>query len=818
MALKDIIAGPPSQHHKQIRALADAIEAGLLGAGGTGAIDVSAFATGGDGTEADPWTGWDTAITWTSGVTYVFPSGSDGLHGHYAYATSPNYLKTNISLIGYGNVFLHHTGTGDAFVLDSPDPGVTWIHRLRVENFTILGNVFVGTGTAVADADDDQVVGTGTAFLTQFAVGDSITFDSGSPNAESHLVTAIADNTHLTVDVDWKLGKSGTFRICKTHNGIFTRGMRNGIFKNVTVHDVARAALYSTFCVTNTFENFCHSYHDPIQGTEFLSRAQYGIELDTATTTWSFLNAIVEGTETYGVWIKDASYANTFLNGTSEGHKGIGVWCNSVGNEFINFDVEANAGDDIVVWGSRNVFENCLSDRRIWLNAGQNNVIRSCNTKDILISDGSGFNEVSLTLIGGTFTDEDNSTYKYGNLETLTSGLFRYDSQLGNVIDRMVAIDSATTIDTNARLANIFSVQLSHNTTLANPTNAKNGQLIGWRFTPSTSVTIAFGNKFRTPSTKDFPVMCPAGSVLYIFARYHSTDDKFDIIYSSNEVFATFEASDISAQDINATGAFYVDDMQVLTSQQAAIAAPTGGATVDTQARTAIGSILTAMETHGLIAVTAPFNLANTALWAEAQFLTYADSAKVKKWRERSGNGRHLAQSDPSRQPLFIESQINGKPCVRFNGSTTWLLTGAFSYSQAICVSLVMKRYNNAFKYIYSSIDSATGISLFQGDGASSDEIAMYAGSGSGDPKGAIDSGSWYLATMEYNGSSSKIYENGVQVGSTGNPGSGNGNGLILGARFSDPLPAQIDVAALVIYLTSERSNVETYLLDQYSL
>jgi len=94
----------------------------------------------------------------------------------------------------------------------------------------------------------------------------------------------------------------------------------------------------------------------------------------------------------------------------------------------------------------------------------------------------------------------------------------------------------------------------------------------------------------------------------------------------------------------------------------------------------------------------------------------------------------------------------------------------------------------------------------------------MFAGTGSGDPKGATDSGAWYLVTAEYNTTSSKIYENGVQVGSTGNPGSGNGNGLILGNRFDLALPCQMDCAEAVIYLTSERSNVETYLLDQYNL
>ena len=45
-----------------------------------------------------------------------------------------------------------------------------------------------------------------------------------------------------------------------------------------------------------------------------------------------------------------------------------------------------------------------------------------------------------------------------------------------------------------------------------------------------------------------------------------------------------------------------VDGVKVVGARGAAIAAPAGGATVDAEARTAIGSILAAVRTHGLIA------------------------------------------------------------------------------------------------------------------------------------------------------------------------------------------------------------------------
>ncbi len=44
-----------------------------------------------------------------------------------------------------------------------------------------------------------------------------------------------------------------------------------------------------------------------------------------------------------------------------------------------------------------------------------------------------------------------------------------------------------------------------------------------------------------------------------------------------------------------------VDGLQVVGSRGSAILAPAGGATIDAEARTAIGLVLTALREHGLI-------------------------------------------------------------------------------------------------------------------------------------------------------------------------------------------------------------------------
>lgn len=63
-----------------------------------------------------------------------------------------------------------------------------------------------------------------------------------------------------------------------------------------------------------------------------------------------------------------------------------------------------------------------------------------------------------------------------------------------------------------------------------------------------------------------------------------------------------YNGSAVEKSKIDSAGQYYVQGTRVLTVQQPFIADPAGGATVDTQARTAINSILDLLAAHGLMA------------------------------------------------------------------------------------------------------------------------------------------------------------------------------------------------------------------------
>lgn len=70
---------------------------------------------------------------------------------------------------------------------------------------------------------------------------------------------------------------------------------------------------------------------------------------------------------------------------------------------------------------------------------------------------------------------------------------------------------------------------------------------------------------------------------------------------SSANITASVSAASYYGNNYFATSAYHVGSNQVVGKRMGTIANPTGGVTVDTQARTAISEALSAMRTHGLI-------------------------------------------------------------------------------------------------------------------------------------------------------------------------------------------------------------------------
>lgn len=80
--------------------------------------------------------------------------------------------------------------------------------------------------------------------------------------------------------------------------------------------------------------------------------------------------------------------------------------------------------------------------------------------------------------------------------------------------------------------------------------------------------------------------------------------------------------------------------------------------------------VQTSMNAAGLW----PGDLSPTAWWVAGTMVTsVADGGLVSSWSDTSGNSRHVAQGNSSKQPKLIWNQLNGHPVIRFDGTDDYL-------------------------------------------------------------------------------------------------------------------------------------------------
>lgn len=508
-------------------------------------IDVASFATSGSGTSIDPWVGWDTAIAWAQDGLYRFRN------GWFAYSTSPNFLKPGIHLVGEAGTYLKHTGRGNAFVMDSNQPGVLWIQNVKVENIDLIGNYYTGAGTASVTSGTNTVTGSGTSFTTQVVAGDTITFRQGTSNAESRIVSVVTDNTHLTTTANFTANASAlTYTVGTTTNGFYLSGVRNGVFDHISVHDCGGNAFYSAWCVTNALRNFRCTYHEPIQNTQFNVRAQDGINLDVGTTNWEIMNVVLEGLQSSGVHFKN-TFGNVFYGGTSEGNPGKGVLVDATGgnNTLIQFDCESNGDKDFDINSPDMVLVNCSSSSNV---ASSSNF----NTGRFTLSGGiyqnptfpaGSVGSCTNVTFKGTITQDAASSTQVFNCSNAASSLINDLPNLGpQSYPNSVALPPGGfgsgnfDVDANRFLYfDVFGPQ--GNFTLLNPTSTfpfRNGTRITFRIrqwsSPGNAVA-SWGDKYLGPGGTIPANTLTVNKTDYYTFIYSSADDKWHLIsYSLN--------------------------------------------------------------------------------------------------------------------------------------------------------------------------------------------------------------------------------------------------------------------------------------------
>ena len=211
---------------------------------------------------------------------------------------------------------------------------------------------------------------------------------------------------------------------------------------------------------------------------------------------------------------------------------------------------------------------------------------------------------------------------------------------------------------------------------------------------------------------------------------------------------------------------------------------------------------------------TDPSSLLGLASWYDADdasTFTYSSSVLASEWRDKSGLGRHLAQSDVNLQPQRSGSQ-NGRATLTFGGDDH-MDTGPFTVNQPFTLFMALDDLAVDYEGWWGSVGGK--IQIYTGN---ANLLYMYADTANAQGLGItqVHSGPHQWA-FEFNGTTSAAYKDGsLQVaGDAGPAGTTTGwrtaeRDLYLAYRLRGEL---FEVVAYDrVLTTTERQQVEDYL------
>jgi hypothetical protein len=268
----------------------------------TAVVDVRAYKTGGTGTSIDPYTGWDTEITW-SAKTYYFPT------GYYSYSASPNFAVKGIKLIGDGiNSVLSFAGTGVAVNFDGGIGG--GVLDVLMDGFLIKGNALATHGIKLKNIHHHKLRNISVVDVTTYGLLLDFSVLGNIENFSCTVNTGLSTflpTTGIMIDDTWHGSLSTTHTIINPIiEGIGGTG--------IDLHKVLFSAIIGGVSESNTGYGLsigASSASNTVIGTDFESNPAGGILID------GYNNTLINTSNTDNIII--TGYNNKLFGGLNNG-------------------------------------------------------------------------------------------------------------------------------------------------------------------------------------------------------------------------------------------------------------------------------------------------------------------------------------------------------------------------------------------------------------------------------------------------------------------------------------------------------------------
>lgn len=206
--------------------------------------------------------------------------------------------------------------------------------------------------------------------------------------------------------------------------------------------------------------------------------------------------------------------------------------------------------------------------------------------------------------------------------------------------------------------------------------------------------------------------------------------------------------------------------------------------------------------------------------WYAADNIPVVDGGAVAEWADYSGRGQAFQQATGAKRPSV--QSAGGIRYVSFDGVDDCLKTiGEIVSGNPFTIFLVLRQNaGGATQQVWLGQKGAGAPLFYRGD--ATDQVNAWVGGTDLIYHRASPWPSPFMVwTAVCNGATTTLYEGGTQVAS-GDAGSVGLPGLTLGSNGSETLPAQIDVAEVILAFkaatTQERTDVVAYLQTKYGL